>query len=220
MANEQVHISRVSLWPFWVAARLFLGAFLIYFVSLVVVVFYASRLPENQQLPWAEGLISFYSSESKDPVFAEEMAAKLHYNIFIRTGIKQFATVKNETIFEKTKANIAKLPVLGLLERATYLFGIKLTHVILALPVFLALIAIMVFDGWMQRSIRKACSGHESASIYHRAKKFSFTLMPPLMASIYLASPWAFNSILIFLPCIVFTAYLVRLQAVYYKKYF
>lgn len=39
MANEQVHISRVSLWPFWVAARVFVGAFLIYFVSLVVVVF-------------------------------------------------------------------------------------------------------------------------------------------------------------------------------------
>ena len=52
----------------------------------------------------------------------------------------------------------------------TQLFGVRLAMLVTALPLLSLLYAVALADGLVQRAIRRASGGRESASLYHRAK--------------------------------------------------
>jgi hypothetical protein len=81
---------------------------------------------------------------------------------------------------------------------------------------FLYLLAIL--DGLVERARRKYGGGRESSTIYHRAKYFQVTILTVACAA-FLWWPGDLDSSLIITLTTLGCAFLVRLQAEYYKKY-
>jgi hypothetical protein len=75
-----------------------------------------------------------------------------------------------------------------------------------------------VADGLVQRSIRKARGGHESSSLYHRAKYSQVTLLALTGASILLV-PISIDPRWIVGPGVIALCAMARLQWIYYKKH-
>jgi len=73
-------------------------------------------------------------------------------------------------------------------------------------------------DGLVARAKRKACAGHESASIYHRAK-LGVSFVAILGYVTYLALPEVSQPLMILIPLAGCLTILVRLQCAFYKKY-
>ena len=101
---------------------------------------------------------------------------------------------------------------------AAKLFGTRLATAVSALPLFLLAYTAFTLDGLAERLIRKACGGRESATIYHLAKHSHFALLPVLLA-IYLCVPVPIDPLWIFMPAILVSGSLLRLQAKYFKKH-
>jgi hypothetical protein len=110
-------------------------------------------------------------------------------------------------------------PQLHALIYNTILYAVKLGLAISLVPIYLAWVAAFAVDGWVQRHIRRACGGYESASIYHRAKLYGTRLLLPFSAVVFFCSPIALSALLVFAPTALLSALLIRLQATYYKKY-
>lgn len=102
---------------------------------------------------------------------------------------------------------------------ASILFAAKLGVMLTLIPLFIIWMLAFGVDGLVQRSIRRACGGYESATIYHRAKLYGFKLVLPFAAVVYLCTPVGFHPAYLFIPVALFSGYLIRLQATYYKKY-
>ncbi|MBI4204917.1 MAG: DUF4400 domain-containing protein [Betaproteobacteria bacterium] len=66
--------------------------------------------------------------------------------------------------------------------------------------------------------IRRASGGHESSSIYHRAKYFQISIVSAI-AALCLLLPLSIDPRWILLPGVTVLALLVRWQWVYYKKH-
>lgn len=102
---------------------------------------------------------------------------------------------------------------------SSILFAAKLGLVATLIPIFVLWMVAFAVDGLVQRSIRRSCGGYESATIYHRAKLYGFKLVLPFAAVVFLCTPVGFEPAYLFIPVALFCAYLIRLQATYYKKY-
>jgi integrating conjugative element membrane protein (TIGR03747 family) len=224
--NEKQHVSRSILWPFWLAGRLAAGLVFLYIVSMVCVIGYAVQGEDTPKYELPSSLVSYYVNVASNPQGADQFGEVLHDWVFIKSGLKTrltrptfSKTLEGSQLKQAQVREARKLIYLELWEKATYLFGVRLKLVMMVIPVFALMLFLGASDGWIQRSIRKACGGHESASIYHRAKMLSTTLLPPLAAAVFMCSPWAYDPLLLFIPATLGTALLMRLQATYYKKY-
>lgn len=98
------------------------------------------------------------------------------------------------------------------------LFGVRLAVLITSLPLFGFAYAVAMAAGLAQRAIRRACGGHESSSIYHRAKYFQVSLIS-VVAALSLLLPVSIDPRWILISGVLILALLVRLQWVYYKKH-
>ncbi len=98
------------------------------------------------------------------------------------------------------------------------IFGVRLAILIGALPLFLLVWALGLVDGLTQRSIRRACAGRESSSMYHRAKFFQFAGLAT-GAMLYLMWPVSIRPEWIVLPLALLIGLLSRVQWTYLKKY-
>lgn len=100
----------------------------------------------------------------------------------------------------------------------TGLFGVRTATYLCALPLLAAALVLAVVDGLVARAKRKACAGHESAGIYHRAKLgVSFFAILAYISTLALPK-FDYPAQSIFAG-VVLVALLVRLQCSYYKKY-
>lgn len=117
----------------------------------------------------------------------------------------------------KTKFLIPHNQYLVQLDETLKLISIRVGHVVYVLAFTLIITVILGIDGLVARQIRKSNAGRESSGLYHRAKYWRSGVVW-LSILIYLASPFIISPILLFIPALVF-ALLVRLQAVYLKKY-
>ena len=99
------------------------------------------------------------------------------------------------------------------------LFGIRLAVLFTALPLFGLAYGVAMADGLAQRAIRRARGGHESSSVYHRAKYLQVCLVSAL-AALCLLLPVSVDPRLILLPGLTVLALLARFQWAYYKKHF
>lgn len=105
-----------------------------------------------------------------------------------------------------------------LLVTNTGLFAVRTTTYLCSLPLLALGILLGVTDGLVARAKRKACAGHESASLYHRAK-LAWSFVAILGYVMYLATPSVAQPVRFLLPLVLLLVLLLRLQCAYYKKY-
>jgi len=156
--------------------------------------------------------------------FARGTANILYQAIFGVTGIHDMGT---------RFANAAALSIPDTIVRNTYLahyqaiqvamvgtqlFGVRLAMLIAFAPLFILAYAVAIADGLVQRSIRCAGGGNESANIYHRAKYLQLALMTSISA-LCLLLPVAIDFRGILLPGAMLLTLLARYQWAYYKKH-
>lgn len=99
-----------------------------------------------------------------------------------------------------------------------FTFVVRLTVLILAMPLFLLAVITGAVDGLMRRDLRKFSADRESSFVYHRAKR---TLLPLMVSPwvIYLSLPTSVNPKWVLLPCAVLLGWMVAITATTFKKY-
>jgi len=100
----------------------------------------------------------------------------------------------------------------------TFTFAVRLTILVLAIPLFLLATLTGFVDGLMHRDLRKFGAGRESSFVYHRAKR---AVIPLLIVPwvIYLSLPFSLNPMAVFLPCAVMLGITTAITATTFKKY-
>ncbi|MCU1785217.1 TIGR03747 family integrating conjugative element membrane protein [Pseudomonas sp. 13B_2.1_Bac1] len=100
----------------------------------------------------------------------------------------------------------------------TFTFVVRLTILVLAIPLFLLATLTGFIDGLMRRDLRKFGAGRESSFVYHRAKR---AVMPLLIVPwiIYLSLPFSISPMAVFLPCSVLLGVTMAITAATFKKY-
>ncbi|WLH10881.1 TIGR03747 family integrating conjugative element membrane protein [Pseudomonas hefeiensis] len=100
----------------------------------------------------------------------------------------------------------------------TLTFVVRLTILVLAIPLFLLATLTGFVDGLMHRDLRKFGAGRESSFVYHRAKR---AVIPLLIVPwiIYLSLPFSLNPMAVFLPCAVTLGITTAITATTFKKY-
>ncbi|WP_310643722.1 DUF4400 domain-containing protein [Limnohabitans sp.] len=222
-------IAETTFKPFRLAWNLSLSILLIWFVSVAIQITWV-RYHHLDGVAHVEALIDEYMEGSASDGFSEQVATHIHWLIFDVTGIKKLMQRPKLNPPDKSKATTigegvnrftwaAFAPDLLVASYATVLFGVRLSIVLLALPICLLVIGVFGIDGLVQREIRRECGGTESAAIYHRAKLFAFSLLPPAAGLIFLCAPVVIHAEWVLLPTVVVSAILIRVQATYYKKH-
>lgn len=100
----------------------------------------------------------------------------------------------------------------------TFTFVVRLTILVLAIPLFLLAMFTGFVDGLMRRDLRKFGAGRESSFVYHRAKR---AVIPLLIVPwvIYLSLPVSLNPMAVFFPCAVMLGIITAITATTFKKY-
>jgi integrating conjugative element membrane protein (TIGR03747 family) len=219
-------VAVATLAPFRFGSRILWSIALMWFMSLAVHITWVNfyKLPVESHM---EGLIGYYVDRAAAKGFVERVANGAYWVVFEATSIQKLLTTppppRNNSMAVGGAVRrvtwAAFKPELATAAYATVLYGVKLGVLALALPLLAVLMVCFGVDGLVQRYIRRACGGHESASIYHRAKLYGVKLMPPFAAVIFLCSPVAFDPAWLLIPVTLFSAVLLRVQATYYKKY-
>ena len=89
---------------------------------------------------------------------------------------------------------------------------------IMAIPLLALVYGVALADGLVQRAIRRAGGGHESASLYHRAKHLQLLFLVSTGA-VCLLLPESIDLRSILVPSVILVAILGRIQWAYYKKH-
>lgn len=99
-----------------------------------------------------------------------------------------------------------------------FIFAVRSAICVSAVSGFVLVGLVAFIDGLVERDIRKACGGIESALLYHRAKRF---LGPMLFLSFggYLTAPVSIHPTLVFLPVMGLFAVALFIAAKTFKKF-
>jgi len=99
-----------------------------------------------------------------------------------------------------------------------FIFAVRLAVCASAITGFALVCLVAFIDGLVERDIRRACGGTESAMIYHNAKRL---VKPSIMLSfgIYMTSPFSIHPTIIFLPIMGVVGYMIFLATKCFKKY-
>ena len=97
-------------------------------------------------------------------------------------------------------------------------FGVRLVLLLAAWPLYLLAYLVGLMDGLAQRSVRRACAGRESSSLYHRAKYLQFVVFV-MAGMVYVLLPYSIKPEWFFIPLAVTLAWLSRIQWAFLKKY-
>ncbi|QGF92957.1 TIGR03747 family integrating conjugative element membrane protein [Pseudomonas sp. CFSAN084952] len=99
-----------------------------------------------------------------------------------------------------------------------FTFVVRLTILVLAMPLFGVAMFTGFVDGLMRRDLRKFGAGRESSFVYHRAKR----AMAPLLVApwiVYLSLPFSLNPLFIFIPSAAMLGITTAVTATTFKKY-
>lgn len=90
--------------------------------------------------------------------------------------------------------------------------------VLLALPGYALAMLAGLFEGLVARDIRKFTGGHESAYVFHKAKRW---IVPSVITTVtfYLVPPWPVPPVLLFAPTMVFAGVMTYVAASRFKKF-
>lgn len=228
MASNPKHehtVAEATFAPFRFSFRLCVALVLLWASSVAMQIAYIHWNHVQPDEHMTE-LIDFYVAKSPAKGFVESAATTAHWIVFEATEaqrrlLRPPEAKRDDKLGKAVKRGFwaAFQPQLRTMAWATVLFGAKVGIMLLAIPIFIVLMAVATVDGLVQRYVRKACGGHESAALYHRAKLYGMKLLPPFAAVIFLCVPVSFDPAWVFVPTAVLSALLLRVQATYYKKY-
>lgn len=97
-------------------------------------------------------------------------------------------------------------------------FAIRLSILILSLPLFLLVAVLAIIDGLAIRDVRRWTNGRESGFRYHYAKSF---VLPSFFVAwiLYLSIPFSIHPNIIILPLCLLMGLVVRSTFTWFKKY-
>jgi integrating conjugative element membrane protein (TIGR03747 family) len=209
--------------PFRLAWRTVKSVVLLWMVCVAVQIAWVRwhHIDVDTEMP---ELIGYYLTKAQDVEFVQAMALNAYWVAFEATAAQRTLTAKpndSQSVGATTRRMVwaALHNDVRVAAYATVLFGVRIAITVLALPLFIALQVAAAVDGLAQRQIRKDCGGNESSALYHRAKLYGVGYLPPFAATIFLASPIAFDPALVLLPAAIGSAIALKIQAKYYKKY-
>lgn len=167
---------------------------------------------------------SAQNSSDESAHMAETTANFLYALLFEATGIHgmgaRFAQASAlsipDTIVRDTY--VANFEAIQVAMIGTQLFGVRLATLTMAVPLFALVYGVALTDGLVQRAIRRASGGRESASLYHRAKHLQVVLLVTSAAATLLL-PASIDPRYISVPGALAVAILARVQWAYYKKH-
>ena len=187
---------------------------------------------------WPEGLARLQSILNQDlartnniecwcndlPKLAAGTANFLYASLFQATGIHDMgarfadgaALSIPDTIVRKTY--IANAEAIEVAMVGTQLFGVRIATLMMAIPLFALVYSVALTDGLVQRAVRRASGGHESSSLYHRAKHLQLLLLVT-SGAVNLLLPESIDPRCIWVPGVTVLGILVRIQWAYYKKH-
>lgn len=229
MATEprETSVARVTFAPFRLVWRLLMSLMLLWITSTAIHIGYV-RWYELNPAEHMEELIGYYVDQAGGKELPEKITNYVHWFVFEVSHAQRLLAAptaippgKESRVSSGLRRSIWSTFRLDLVVAAysTVLFGLKVGMVAMATTLFALVVAVGGIDGLVQRYIRTACAGHESAALYHRAKLYGVRLLPAFSASIFFCSPITFDPAWLFVPVAILSAALMRLQATYYKKY-
>lgn len=100
----------------------------------------------------------------------------------------------------------------------TLVFLIRVTILVLSVPLFVMVAAIGIVDGLVRRDLRRYGAAYESSFIYHHAKRWikPATCLPCV---IYLSMPFAVYPNILLLPAALLLGLVISLTTGAFKKY-
>ena len=103
-------------------------------------------------------------------------------------------------------------------QNAMLIFGVRLSLVILSIPLFLLVAVWAALEGMVRRDLRRFGGGHESGWVFHHAK-FFLKPIAILPAALYLSLPISLHPAAVFLPFAFLLGLSVMVMATTFKKY-
>lgn len=171
-----------------------------------------------------ERMAGFGGSYSTLPALATGAANFFYALLFEATGIHSmgagFAQATPLALPDTIVRNayIANFDAIRVAMIGTQLFGVRLASLATALPISALAYCVGSADGFVQRAVRRASGGRESASLYHRAKHVQVVALTTAVA-VGLLLPASIDPRYICVPTALLLALLARLQWTYYKKH-
>lgn len=219
-------ISRVAFWPLWLAGRLF-GTILFLSLFAVGIFVVACHFQWPAILDGEQTTVTpNYLQEVQRRASAHAVDSKLSYTLSAATyalyvkGTGIHGALLHHDVNGTVARIIQSYPdelAAGMI--AAQVFGIRLGNVLLLMPFIILVIVLASIDGLTERMIRRACAGHESATVFRLTRRFAYKLLPPAVGLIYLCLPYDLRAGDVLIPALVVTAMLVRTKWKYYKKH-
>jgi len=188
-------------------------------------------------IEWA-GMIWFWGPDHSKDMLTQELTYLGAYNKNLITGFYpsdlgiQFVGVANTIVsflkLRELSSHLADGVIGGATQIAIYgidamvntifIFAVRCAICISAITGFVLVGLVAFVDGLVERDIRRACGGIESAMLYHRAKRL---LAPILFLSFggYLTAPISIHPSLVFLPVMALFAFSLFVTAKTFKKF-
>lgn len=100
----------------------------------------------------------------------------------------------------------------------TLIFLMRVTILVLSVPLFVLVALVGIVDGMVRRDLRRYGAGYESSFLYHHAKRF---VKPVLFIPciIYLSAPFAVYPNLLLLPAALLMGLVISVMMGSFKKY-
>ena len=188
-------------------------------------------LAHSEQLAAAE--LSYLETDLRRSVvseaplpFARGVQNWLHHYMFEATHVVDLLRWNSPTLTSsdsglRTNYAVVRRSVARLVMAAMYVtdtFALRLSILLLSLPVFVVFGAVAMVEGLVQRDVRRWSGGRESSFIYHWAKRSTLPLLVVCGVG-YLASPFTIPPSVEVLPVAVVFAITVLITASSFKKY-
>ena len=137
--------------------------------------------------------------------FARNMADTRYYYLFEWTGLIRFIEWAASDQPQSSLHHYAHVITMSLWDyvlamiAVTQVFAVRLSILILAIPVFILALVAGFTDGLVQRDLRRWGGGRESSFLYHHSKKIIY---PAILSAwvIYLAMPFSVHPSFIIVP--------------------
>lgn len=156
--------------------------------------------------------------------FARDMADASYYYLFEWTGLIKFIEWAASDQPQSSVHHYAHVIALGLWDyvlamiAVTQVFAVRLSILILAIPVFILALVAGFTDGLVQRDLRRWGGGRESSFLYHHSKK---VIYPAILSAwvVYLAMPFSVHPSFIIVPFTLLAGIAMAVSASTFKKY-
>lgn len=158
--------------------------------------------------------------------FARGIDNGLHHYLFEATHVVDLLRWNSTTLtssesglranYSVMRRSVAQVVTAAM--QVTTTFALRLSILLLALPVFAVFGTVAMIDGLVQRDVRRWSGGRESSFIYHWAKRSTLPLLVVCGVG-YLASPFSVHPSSAVLPIAAAFAITILITASSFKKY-